>query len=108
MLWLQSTGGSNDSGLQKVNPLTVRIFDVNRGRFTSQLLDMCLMSSSTAESIYAKTDDTLKQFNVDWEMCVAFSVDSTSVNVGRRNLIKSCVLQENIYLLCWMPLPHGT
>ena len=47
-----ATDGSNDSGLQKMSPLTIRIFNVNRGRVTTQLLDMCLTSSSTAESIY--------------------------------------------------------
>ena len=43
-----ATDGSNDSGLQKMNPLTVRYFDINRGTITSQLLDICLTSSSTA------------------------------------------------------------
>ena len=82
--------GSNDSGLQKMNPLTVRIFNINRSGVTTQVLDMCLTSSSTAESIYSKVDDTLKQFNIDWKMCIAFSVDNTSVNLGRRNSIKTC------------------
>ena len=31
---------SSDNGLQKMNPLTVRIFDVKRGRVTTQLLDI--------------------------------------------------------------------
>ena len=29
-----ATDGSNDTGLQKMNPLTVRIFDTNRGCVT--------------------------------------------------------------------------
>ena len=36
--------GSNDNGLQKMNRLTVRIFDVQRGCVTTQLLDICLTS----------------------------------------------------------------
>ena len=77
-----ATDGSNDSGLEKMNPLTVRIFDINRGRVTSQLLDMCLTHSGTAKSIFAEIDGTLKQFSIDWEKCVAFSVDNTTTNVN--------------------------
>ena len=36
--------GSNDTGLSKMNPLTVRFYDVRRGLVTTQLLDMCLTS----------------------------------------------------------------
>ena len=36
--------GSNDSGLEKMNPLTVRFFDISRGLVITQLLDMCLTS----------------------------------------------------------------
>ena len=43
---------SSDNGVQKINPLTIRIFDVNRGQVATQFLDMCMVSSSTAESIF--------------------------------------------------------
>ena len=52
--------GSYDSGLQKMNPLTVRIFDVQRGCVTTQLLDMCLTSGwdgGTAAAIFEKIDE---------------------------------------------------
>ena len=52
--------GSNDSGLQKLNLLTVRLYDVTRSsRVSTQLLDMCLTSSSTAESIFSKVNEAL-------------------------------------------------
>ena len=35
------TDGSNDEGLVKLNPLLVRVFDINEGKVVSQLLDMC-------------------------------------------------------------------
>ena len=69
-----STDGSNDSDLMKMNPLIVRYFDMNRGKVTSQLLDMCLTSFSTAESIFKKIDDTLKLYDISWKMCVAFVI----------------------------------
>ena len=34
--------GSNDSGLDKMNPMTVRIYDVNVGMIVTLFLDMCL------------------------------------------------------------------
>ena len=35
------TDGSNDEGLVKLNPLLVRVFNINEGKVVSQLLDMC-------------------------------------------------------------------
>ena len=106
-----ATDGSNDSGLQKMNPLTVRYFDVNRGRVSTQLLDMCLTSVSTAEEIFAKINDTLVRYNIDWNLCVAFGVDNTSVNLGRRNSIKTRVHQQNgsVYFVgCPCHMVHNT
>ena len=34
------TDGSNDEGLVKMNPLLVRVFDDEKGKVISQLLDM--------------------------------------------------------------------
>ena len=49
------TDGSNDSGLEKMNPLTVKICDVNSGRVESRFLDMYATKetdSATAASIF--------------------------------------------------------
>ena len=51
---------SNDNGLQKMNPLNVRIFDIQRGCVTTQLLDICLTSrrdGGTAAAIFEKIDE---------------------------------------------------
>ena len=34
--------GSNDNGLEKMNPMTVRFYNQSQGRISTQLLDMCL------------------------------------------------------------------
>ena len=55
---------SSDNGLQKMNPLTVRIFDVKRGRVATQLLDMCLASGwdgGTAAAIFEKIDEKMTE-----------------------------------------------
>ena len=106
-----ATDGSNDSGLQKMNPLTVRIYDADRGRVMTQLLDMCLTTGSTAEAIYTKINEALMKFGVDWNKCVAFGVDNTSVNIGKRNSIKTRVQQQNpeIYFMgCPCHMVHNT
>ena len=56
---------------------------------------MCLTSASTAESISTKIDDTLKIYDINWSMCVAFGVDNTNVNMGRRNSIQIRVHEKN-------------
>ena len=54
--YVLSIDGSTDTGVQKMNPLTVCIFDSDRGVVTTQFLDMC-MSSSTAEGIFSKMQE---------------------------------------------------
>lgn len=53
--------GSSDSGVEKMNPLTVRIFDRNSGQVSTQFLDMCMSSVSTAEGIFGKMQDALSR-----------------------------------------------
>ena len=106
-----ATDGSNDSGLKKMNPLTVRIFDVNQGRVVSQILDMCLTSSSTAEAIFTKINSTLENFDISWNRCVSFGVDNTNVNIGQRNSIKTRVHHYNpsVYFVgCPCHMVHNT
>ena len=43
--------GSSDNGLEKMNPLTVRIIS-DSGVIHSKLLDMCMSSNSTADEMF--------------------------------------------------------
>ena len=54
--------GSSDTGIEKMNTLTVRVFDVTRQVVSTQFLDMC-MSSSTAEGIF-KMEDVLSKHGI--------------------------------------------
>lgn len=92
-----SVDGSNDTGVEKLNPLTVRILDVNRRQVVTQLLDMCTTSGrdcGTASAIFQKIDSVLTSMNIPWENYVGFGVDNTSVNIGRHHSIKTHVLQR--------------
>jgi hypothetical protein len=90
--------GSNDVGLSKMNPLTVRIFDLDDGRIVTRFLDMCTATAATAEAIYGVVDGKLAELlgtENPWGYCTSVGVDNTSVNIGIRNSLKSRVLQRN-------------
>ena len=94
-----ATDGSNDTGLLKMNPITVKIFDSNRHRIDTGTTDG--VNAATSAEIFSKILDVLRTCNVSWNNCVGFSVDNTSVNLGKHNSIKSRVLQVNpsVYFL---------
>ena len=83
--------GSSDNGLEKMNPLTVRVIS-DRGVIHTELLDICMSSNSTAERIFSKMQDAFMKHEVSWMNFVGLSVDNISVNVGRQNSIKTRVL----------------
>lgn len=93
-----ATDGSNDTGLEKMNPLTVRIFNVENNSVETQLLDMCVSkgtSAATAAAIFDQIDQKITSLDIPWTNCVAFGVDNTSVNLGKRNSIKTRVVEKN-------------
>lgn len=98
--------GSSDFSVEKMNPLTVRIFDKSHQGVSTQFLDMCMSSSSTAEGIFAKMENSLSKHN-----CVSIGVDNTSVNMGSRNSIKTRIVQKNpaVYVMgCPCHILHNT
>ncbi|KAK3698610.1 hypothetical protein QZH41_014592, partial [Actinostola sp. cb2023] len=106
-----ATDGSNDNGLKKLNPLTVRIYDVNLGKVTTRFLDMCLSTGGTAEQLFTTIDDCLKLYHIPWENCVAVGVDNTNVNIGKNNSIMTRVKAKNdaVYFSgCQCHVVHNT
>ena len=60
------TNGSNDkSGIKKVNPVLIRLFDDGKGN--AQLLDMGACKEGTAEVLFNNIDSILRKNKVDWE-----------------------------------------
>lgn len=74
-----------------MNPLTVKIFDINQGVVSTQFLDICISSGSTA----AKMQGVFDTHNILWSNCVGVGLDNTSVNLGSRNSIKTRIMKEN-------------
>ncbi|KAK0146582.1 Protein FAM200B [Merluccius polli] len=100
------------TGLEKMNPLTVRIFDTNK--VVHRFLDMCTttgQSCGTAEVIYKKINETLQESNIPWRNCVGLSIDNAPVNTGAKNAIADRMLRENgsIYIHgCPCHIIHNT
>ena len=93
-----SIDGSNDNALDKMNPMTIRIYDVNHSKIVVQFLDMCTSTSATAEAIYGVMNETLTKLlesTNPWTTCTSVGVDNTSVNIGTRNSLKTRIVQRN-------------
>ena len=91
--------------------ITVRLFDQECGVVRTHFLDMCLLSSSSAEGIFSGMDEALSIHHIGWESCVGMGLDNTSVNMGCRNSIKTRVLQKNssMYMMgCPCHIIHNT
>ena len=90
--------GSNDKGLEKLNPLTVKIFDAQNRQVCTQLLDMCTTSGpecGTSDAIFGKINAALEENAIPWGNCISFGVDNTSVNVGKHHSIMTHVQEKN-------------
>ena len=75
-----SIDGSNDTGLEKMNPVTVRIYNLKEVCVSTRFLDMCLSSSSTAHSLYSALSGKLEellQFSEPQDLCTSVGVDNT-------------------------------
>ena len=93
--------GPDDNSREKMNPLTIRIFDPEKHVVHTHLLDMCMSSILTAEGIFSKMEDALSRYGISWTFCVGISLDNTSVNMGCRNSIKTRInaINPSIYVM---------
>ena len=106
------TDGSNDeSGIKKLNPVLIRLFDDNKGKVSAQLLHMGACEGGTTEALFNNIDSILIENKVDWEICVAVGLDNTAVNVGKKNSIMTRILAKNINIFvngCLCHIIHTT
>jgi len=105
---------SNDSGMYKMNPVTVRIYDASSGTVMQKFLDLCLTSGTDAgktKDVFDKIDFTLTTRGISWSNCIALGLDNTNTNIGQRNSIKSRAVIKNsaIYVVgCPCHIIHNT
>ena len=53
--------GSNDAELEKMNPITVRIYNARSGKIVHHFLDMCETTSATTEAVYTALNEKISQ-----------------------------------------------
>ena len=65
-----SIAGSNYTGFQKINPLTVSLYNRSKGRVDTYVLDKCCtsgLSPGTAATIFQKIDDVIIKLQLPWK-----------------------------------------
>ena len=106
-----STDGSNDQYLEKMNPVTVQIYDANQHKVVTKFLDICLYKSSTSTGIFSSIDLDMSKYEIPWSNCIALEVDNTSVNIGKYKSLNVEVRKrnENVILMgCSCHFAHNT
>ena len=93
------TDGSNDIGLLKMNPVTIRLFDMNNSKkVTSHFYDICTTTGEDCGKAYAIFDAIDSKFvedSVPWSNAVSLSVDNTNAMIGARNSVASRCKDKN-------------
>ena len=105
-----SADGSNNQRLEKINPGTVRLFDISQHKIVIKFLDMCLSKSSTAVGIFSLIDEVFQKNGIPWKNCISLGVDNTSVIFGtHKSLIVEARKQNaNIILMgCPCHIAHN-
>lgn len=91
--------GSSDTDVEKMNPVTIRVFDINRSKFvTSHFYDMCVTTgrdAGKAEEIFNVVDAKFATDNVPWANAVSLSVDNTNSMIGKNNSFASRCKEKN-------------
>ena len=92
-------GGSSDTDFEKMNPATIRIFDINRAKpITSHFYHMCVTSgrdASKAATLFGVVQETLEADEIPWTQVVSLSVDNTNSEVGAHNSLPSRLKAKN-------------
>ena len=90
---------SNDTGVQKMNPIAVRIFDINQSKTVSEYFhSMCLTvgeNACKAYKIFEKIDSIFLSDGIPWQNCASLSVHNTEAMVGKHNSVGSRFLEKN-------------
>ena len=77
--------GSNDTGLNKVFPIAVRVFEVNFNKVMTKFFDVDPIDgtdASTAETMFQSVDNQLNKDDISWDCCLAIGLANANVNIG--------------------------
>ena len=86
------------TGLQKMFPVTVRIFDVNFNHMMKKFFDMNFpegRDAPTAVNMFDSVNNLFERYNVQWDHCIGIGLNNTTANIGERNPVKSRARQKD-------------
>ena len=100
------TGGSNATGVEKMNPVCIHIFDINTSKsISNHFLDICLTGGedgAKAYKIFDAIENEVTKSDFPWSNCTNLSVDNCSTMIRVRNSTASRFLNKNpnVYISC--------
>ena len=102
------TDGSNDKGLEKMNPTIIKIFEVKWSKcILTHFFNMCLTSGNecgTVKTLFTAIENKFDDSSLPWSNCVGLSIDSTNTVIGKHNAIASNTLKKNLDFHRWLSL----
>ena len=94
---------SNDqSGITKLNPVLIRLFDDNKGKVSLQLLDMGACKEGTAEPLHSKR----KQGRLG-KLCCYWAGQHSGGCKEKEFHHDTGIGEEQKYIYKWLSLPHN-
>ena len=81
--------------------------DSSTGDVTTALLDFGVANQTTARNTFEALNDKMKIDDPNWENCLPFSCDNTSVMLGKHNSVSTDCRDKARYLSCWLCMPPG-
>ena len=101
------TDGSNEeSGIKKMNPVLIRVFDDNKRKVSVQLLDLRACKEGTAVALFNNINSIVRENRVDWENCVVIGLDTGECSEKEFHH-DTGVDEEQKYIHKWFLLPHN-
>ena len=107
--------GSNDTGVQKMNPVSVRIFDIKNFKTVSEhFFSMCLTEgedTGKASKLFEAIEESFEADEIPWNNCASLNIDNTNAMVGKQNSVAARFLQKNANIFiggCPCHLAHIT
>ena len=94
---------SNDTGIEKMYTITVRIYDVNCNRIMTNFFDINLLQGrdpSTEESMFNSVE-------IDWEYCSAIGLDNVGEYISIKSRVKDKFVNQ-IVIGCPCHILHNT
>ena len=92
---------SNDTGLHKMLPVMVCIFDTYFDHIMTKFLDMNMLvgrNASTNAFEFNSIDELFTRFELSWKNVTGLGVDNTNSNIGAHNLLKQKGLLKNKHI----------